>query len=417
MLFLLPFTILAQEEDSKELVIEKYRYSTYNFIQVDIDDNQKKTIVFDAILNQITGSGFNVIGTSDIYSIETEGSNLSEKGINYAREAEAQTAIIVNVILQNNDGLEMILIQSRVYRISDGKMIASLNKRTFIDYTLVKTVDRIAEKLHEKAYNVLFYSEEENMTQEQKTLLKAIPCTITVYCNQDGASVYLSDTDLMGTISGGELILPFHPLALNQELKVTVQHEGYYDQEEVIVLDQGEIGVKIGELYKAAIAALDFYYTPPSFIGAGIGVRFYPIKDDLFIELKSYFFGSGLFDDTRNVMFHNELTLKVGYYPVLKGNRKLRFNINTGIGMLNSIVMDSTTSEETATTYFDWYISMVEVAIELNLPKVSLYLSPEVRYYNPGNPGEKALLPSGMLDSSKGSDFPVIVNMGVIWKF
>lgn len=401
--------LFAQTDlDEKLIEIIPYQFSAYNFIQVDIDDSEKHNIVYDALLNKISTSGFTVLGTTDINSVEAEGETLLDRALNYAIQSSSDTAVVANVFLEETNGLEQVIIYIKVYRTSDKKMIASLNKKSFIDYTLLNLIEKMSVRLYEQSFIVFHNADEENMNEEQKLIVLAEACDITVYSEYEGAEVYLSGADFLGTIQDGKLFLPFHPLVLKQEMKLTIKYPAYFDKEMKVIIDQKNIEIHTGKLHKSTFATVNLYYQIPSFAGAGVGFRLYPLKDDLYFEFRDIIFATGVRvdDNGQDTLIHNDFSLLIGYYPFFKGNSTFRFSLAAGVGYLYS---KNIQPDSSGSAYHDWYISLVNINLEVNLPSVSLFLSPEIRYFNPTY-SNSYLVTSGL------PSFPIIINMGVVCK-
>ncbi|MBN2658300.1 MAG: hypothetical protein JXR86_14665 [Spirochaetales bacterium] len=279
---------------------------------------------------------------------------------------EAADVPVVLVVSVHEKG-SLLEIAITAWDIAGKKAIAterSVSKSEITQYIMIdSSITRIVSKLTGE-YGVQIAMEEPKVRK------------ITFLSNQEGMEVYLSSGELLGTIIHSVLNVTDREYEIGTRLLIVKKLKGYRSSEQYVYLDRERSVAPLGDLVKAQTLALEFNWTYTQLMGAGTGIRFYPIPDWLYVSFDSYFYLQKDFSsDSGLEMTHNDLRLLGGLYLGLGPGSIFRVSASLGLGIIVSYPLNSNE------VYFDTYINAVNLALELNLDDWSFYLRPELRIF------------------------------------
>lgn len=411
----------AAASPSDLLLARTSEWVSLSLIQVDIQNPNKKEVVLSALTDVLQQSPFRnarlltevpqqqepVLPQSErVPDSEWQRYSDFEKAAAAAHANGATVLILYTVSEVTESRLDELLVIGQIYKVETDKMIASNNKKLFVNYHLFYELTHLHQFLLSQAA-VNYYKNNPNyLSDADKKVALAKPATITLTSRYEGATVYLDQNQPLGRIQNGQLELPFHPMAMGQKMKLLIEQKGFYPKTITLVLDGETLVADTGPLFAQTHAAVNVNYAFPSVLGLGIGGRYYPLPDLLFLELRENIFSTGFLknDNGQETMLHFDTSFLVAYYPIFPVDFPFRISIGVGGGYLASVPLKGGQHND------DWYLTMCNLSLECNLPSAALYFAPEVRFYNPWVPAHAALgvgLPS---------HFPLLLNVGVLWK-
>jgi hypothetical protein len=198
--------------------------------------------------------------------------------------------------------------------------------------------------------------------------------SITVEGATEGAEVFFIDR-LVGTIAGGDLLVPFTQFEIGTPLRVRITKDGYHDVEELYPLDEPRVTISARELNRETRFDLALQWSFGLATGLGVGARFHLVPDTTFLALDHYrTFQPKPTPDARNV-HHYDTSASIGRYFLFSYRSLVRLSLSAGFGMIVSDVDDLDGRE-----YMDWYILVGNPTVELNLDRVSFFARPELKY-------------------------------------
>ncbi|MBI9098370.1 MAG: hypothetical protein JEY91_07820 [Spirochaetaceae bacterium] len=198
---------------------------------------------------------------------------------------------------------------------------------------------------------------------------------ITFISNQEGMEIYMPDGELLGEITFSILNVTDREFDIGTKLLITKKLKGYREADQYIYLGREKTAVPLSDLKEVKSLALEFNYTFPQLMGAGSGIRFYPVPDWMFLSFDSYFYLQKDFSSPYgNEMTHSDFRFLAGIYIGFGPESLFRVNVSTGLGIILSYPLDR------GGVYTDFYINALNITLELNFDDWSYYLRPELRF-------------------------------------
>ena len=197
---------------------------------------------------------------------------------------------------------------------------------------------------------------------------------ITFISNQEGMEIYMPDGEFLGEITFSILNVTDREFEIGTKLLITKKLKGYREADQYIYLGREKSAVPLSDLKEVKSLALEFNYTFPQLMGAGSGIRFYPVPDWMFLSFDSYFYLQKDFSSPYgNEMTHSDFRFLAGIYIGFGPESLFRVNVSTGLGIILSYPLDR------GGVYTDFYINALNITLELNFDDWSYYLRPELR--------------------------------------
>lgn len=286
-----------------------------------------------------------------------------ETVLQLGQRADVPVVLIVSI----NEKESLLEIVITAWDVAGKKTIAterSVSKSEVTQYIMINSsITRIVSKLTGE-YGVEIVREEPKVRK------------ITFLSNQEGMEIYLPDGELLGEIVHSVLNITDREYEIGTRLLVVKKLDGYRTGEQYIYLDKEKSAVPLADLIKAQNLALEFNWTYTQLMGAGTGIRFYPIPDWMYVSFDSYFYLQKDFSsDSGLEMTHNDMRLLAGVYLGFGPDSIFRVSASLGFGVIMSYPLNSNDF------YFDTYINAANIALELNFDEWSFYLRPELRFF------------------------------------
>ena len=277
------------------------------------------------------------------------------------RSASVPVVLVVSVQERNS----LMEVHITAWDINGEKEITSernVSKSEVTQYIMINSsISKVVRKLTDE-YGV-------DIVQKEPKVRK-----ITFLSNQDGMKVYMANGDFLGEIDNSVLTITGVEYDIGTKLLIIKELDGYRPGEQYIFLDKEKSAVPLSDLVKAQNMALEFNWTYTQLMGVGTGFRFYPIPDWLYISFDSYFYLQEDFSTPSGLeMTHSDMRLLAGLYLGFGPENLFRISASLGLGFILSYPLNSDN------LYFDTYINALNLALELNFDKWSLYLRPELR--------------------------------------
>jgi len=113
---------------------------------------------------------------------------------------------------------------------------------------------------------------------------------VTLFSPDEDMEVSLAGGRRVGRVSNGRLVLPFIPFKIGSELILEKRKEGFYTDEERVVLEEGSQEIELRPLRKKTRLATEIHWTYGQLLGMGIGQRYYLKPDYWFLSGEFYYY-------------------------------------------------------------------------------------------------------------------------------
>jgi hypothetical protein len=198
---------------------------------------------------------------------------------------------------------------------------------------------------------------------------------IFVFGEQEDVRVRFAELEV-GTIQGGQLLVPFSPYPIGSVIPLTLQKAGYHSQTVEVALEARRVETEIPRLTAASSIGLSVLWTSSYVAGAGLGVRYY-VEPDLFYVLGEHYrvFGGG--DGPRDV-WSADSRIAIGLY-MAPPQSLLRPYGEFGGGFIQTDLEAQDSRLRDDPLYLDFYTG-VAVGLELSLGRLKPFVRAEVDY-------------------------------------
>ncbi len=192
---------------------------------------------------------------------------------------------------------------------------------------------------------------------------------ITLRSRDDGARVYFADR-FVGSISGGELVVPFTPFEIGSVVTLRMTQPDYHDLHADILLDSRAVVVTLRPMTPQTSVAATFSWELDRVLGVGAGIRAYLSPDETFGELQLNTSADPFEGYTRT-----DAALVLGRYAFFAPTSPIRLYLSAGAGFLWSVPIDGSGER-----FSDWYLSIANPTIEFTVRGRRLFAGAELRY-------------------------------------
>jgi hypothetical protein len=212
---------------------------------------------------------------------------------------------------------------------------------------------------------------------EQAPVQEEAKIRVTFLSDDEGAEVYLGPDKQAGIIQNGKLVVE---VPANTTLAIETKKPGYRVNREKFDLRDQSVEIRLHPLVKTTRFGFELFSTSSQFLGIGAGFRFYVVPDFVLLRADNYFyFSTGSDDHDAPSAFHDDFRLQVGAYLFTPPNRRLRFGMATGIGIILSVLGESTT-RSSSLSYFDFYWDLINLWLDFNWDKWAVFCRVETKY-------------------------------------
>jgi hypothetical protein len=195
---------------------------------------------------------------------------------------------------------------------------------------------------------------------------------MTFTSSLEGMEVYIAGETKAGAIQNGRLVLYTAGIEPGSPLVVEKRREGYHTAWQTV---QAAGEIPLSPLTKQTSYAVEVDWTFGQLLGFGSTARLYFIPDFLFGGLSVYAYAQVPNTPGGVNVLHSDVGLLIGQYLFFPADFPFRLGISTGCGGIFSQVLSPGLAPFT-----DFYLNIVNVWLELNLPGISFFLRSEMKY-------------------------------------
>jgi hypothetical protein len=196
--------------------------------------------------------------------------------------------------------------------------------------------------------------------------------TMVFTSRQEGLEVLLADGTSLGRIEKGALTIAVEGIDLRVPLVVEKRMEGYHSARQKAAVAPV---IALSPIARSSSFALEAQWTTGQFLGAGSAFRFYLLPDYLFLSPCLYLSAQPQEASGAGTATRLDAGFVVGGYMFFPPDSPFRLGISAGGGAIFSW-----TFADAVPVYFDPYVDIANLWIELNLPWVSISLRSDLKY-------------------------------------
>ncbi len=247
--------------------------------------------------------------------------------------------------------------------------------------TLINAVNRMIEELPP----ALLTAEE---LPPLDTILQPPPfiSSFQIDSPDEGASVHIGGETAAAVVKDGKAIITGFPLLTGRTVPLEIRKEGYRPLRVYFETITGRSVYSVPPLKPELSSAWTISWSTTRARGAGIGWRYFPVADWVFVGPEQYFFGN----DAR---FNSSTRLTAGSYIIQPPEAPFRF------GLLTAFEVNAEFGEEAA---IQTIYNFLTLFLEYRIGPIAPYLQAEFNYRFRGDsgstePGGFAALSAGLL--------------------
>jgi hypothetical protein len=379
-------------------------FKTCLFPTIDLSATEEyreyQEVISDQLRAELKNAGFEITPREDWEAArERQGVSTGElyKGdpaISVARQAGADIGILSSFSVEEG----LMALDIKCYDVVQEVLITGVFKTVRVNLSIYNAIAEAAAELIPKIAPI----------GPPPQPLSAVVKEIALLSPDEGMQVYLGDEGLVGSISGGKLVLPPIPFAIGTKVSIEKRKEGYHIGQETVKLKEPEMVIDLKPLRKKTQSATELNWTFGQILGFGLAQRFYLKPDQTYLCVEHYFYVQHAFAGGKPV-FHHDLRALFGGYVFSGPHRLLRFNISSGAGM---IVTYFALNDQPM--YADFYWNLLNSSLELNFNRYLLYFRSEAKYAL--GLGPKNLLGRDWI-SVIGEGGPTVFTLGIARKW
>ena len=195
--------------------------------------------------------------------------------------------------------------------------------------------------------------------------------TVVFTSRQEGLEVLLANGTSLGRIEKGVLTVAAEGIDLRGPLVLEKRLDGYHSARQKA--SPGPV-IALTPIARANDFAVEAWWTTYQPLGAGAGFRFYLLPDYLFLSPAMHISAQPA-EVPGGRFTHVEPGFVVGGYLFFPPDLPFRLGVSAGIGAIFSWDQGGDVP-----VYFDPYVDIANLWLELNLPPVSFWLRGELEY-------------------------------------
>ena len=205
--------------------------------------------------------------------------------------------------------------------------------------------------------------------------VSARPGERVVFTSPDeGMEVVLSGDLSIGRITNGRVSWPVDASSTGSRVRVEKRKNGFHRSFQVVTLTPGT-EIRLTPLAPEHLNAVEVDWTVGQLLGAGVTARRYLVPDWFYISMGNYFFVQPPVTPAPRAVIHDDFSVGIGGYVMTPPEWPVRVGLSTGVG---TIITDFTVPGFPA--YYDIYLDVVNVWLEVRIAGVALFLRQEYRY-------------------------------------
>ena len=192
---------------------------------------------------------------------------------------------------------------------------------------------------------------------------------VALYSPDEGAAVFLSPERPAGIVTNGAVALRVAP---GGRLDAEVTKPGYHPVRVTIVPEENR-SAEVPALIRRTRWSVAGLVTPGSAPAYGVGGRFYPEPDRIFVGLEEAFVVDSEPDDGSKRAYRNDVRVMAGAYLFSGPRSRLRLSYSLGGGLELSNLVEGEALR-------DLYVNPANIALELNTGRWAWFLRAEMKY-------------------------------------
>jgi hypothetical protein len=345
------------------------------FLDVDLSETEENSkyenIITDQLILELENTGFNVLPRKRMEAVFAD-SGLSRKelvsgvnAIHLARQAGADLAFCGFYRVEN----KALLLQIKCYNVAQEVLIGAVLKTGRLNLSIYNLISRAVGEIVPRIQVVKEPVNEFAAVRDQVR-------KIILLSPDEDMTVSLAGERRVGSVSNGRLLLPFIPFKIGSELILEKRKEGYYPDEERVVLEEESQEIELRPLRKKTRLATEMHWTAGQVMGMGLGQRYYLNPDYWFLSGEFYYYIQHSFVENSRPVFHYDLKFLFGGYPFIPVSSRFRIGLSSGIGgIMTSYSVPGIPVNR------DIYLNVLNIWLEWNLgSKWTLLLRQEGKY-------------------------------------
>ncbi len=295
---------------------------------------------------------------------------------------------------------DRLVIQLTAYEVGTKQIITGSMANGRVDLSLYNVVDGAVADLATKVKNWAVSNPIEELRGTPRLLR-----SLTLEGPDEGEEIYLPGGERLGTVNNGTLSTLRLSVPVGSTLVVEKRKSGYITDRQRIRISKVDERVKLSALWPTTRIATDLFWTLGFPEGGGIGVRYFPIRDWLFVSLNTTFtVQSPTYPNGYNV-FHLLAYGGAGSYLVLGPTSHFRMSVSAGAGIATTFFTAPGAGSE-----LDVYISFLNPTFYANFRRFYAFVRTNFWFVLPASGG---LLESGVV----GNHGPPPITFGVGYKW
>ncbi len=321
--------------------------------------------------------GYDVLTSSLVFNKEERES----KNIGIYNKVSSLTRELIDTLLgwAESQPTEIALSQSEI-SVLEGELDEQ-RSREMISPQTERVLEPEAQPSEEPTPDEGEPAEEEMKTEpyipEQSPEQEEVKIRVTLLSNDEGAQVYLGPDQRAGTINNGKVVIE---VPANTRLAIETKKPGYHVNREYFELTDQSVEIRLRPLFKITRFGFELFSTSSQFLGIGAGFRLYVVPDYILFRADDYiYFSIGSEGDDSPSAFHNDFRIQFGSYLFTPPGRRVRFGVATGVGIILSVLGESTTQQGNS-TFFDFYWNVIDLWLDFNWDKGAVFFKVETKY-------------------------------------
>ncbi|TVQ21335.1 MAG: hypothetical protein EA383_17185 [Spirochaetaceae bacterium] len=173
------------------------------------------------------------------------------------------------------------------------------------------------------------------------------------------------------------------PFEIGTEITLLHRAPGFYPRTETLRIDAPVMRFEAPELEPVIQRELVYSWTTNRPLGAGAGLRVYPLPRSLFLELGAHTSSAYRFRSGSQFTANFDLRLNAGGYLYRADSRRFALSVAPGAG----VILTTLPTAAGASTFADPYVVIASIAAEIPYPRLAPFARLDVLSYAGGNGG------------------------------
>lgn len=250
-----------------------------------------------------------------------------------------------------------------------GALIGGINGSGRTNVTLLNSLDELFREIEP---SLITYQESRGRGESP---FDAIPeIRLLRFRGAEDVRIRVNHGPILGVMDDAELEVASFPVTQGSEVELRYEKPGSYPERERVTIEEGIDAIVVPTLQPRDRVAAQLHYTLGKLVGAGAGIRYYPIPDRLFVSTESDLFFSGVSPEAPYRVLHNEYRVLLGVRIVPPG-APLRFDVSSGGGVLFSAPLVGS-----ATPFVDPYLNVANLGVEARIGRFRPFVRGGVAY-------------------------------------